>query len=243
MSRSEHRRGEPVSHDASDLAMLIRENGPHCLLLARHGETDWNAQARLQGQRNVPLNTRGRSQARALARVLASIPVSTIHSSTLTRCVETAARVADVNSARPRVIQSPLLKETALGVLEGESKARQSTPELARHYAEFSKDEINYRVPGGENLHDVFDRVDEFLRADRLSSGDAIYLIVGHRNVNKMLIKHLLGLSFEEGLHVKQEHERLYLFFGNSRELWSCWLQDGEVELSLGHATTSDTYA
>ena len=158
--------------------------------------------------------------------------------------MQTAASIAELNVARPALIPSHLLKETALGILEGEFKAKQSTPELARCYAEFSRDEINCRVPGGENLHDVFARVEQFLeQEERLLSCDGIHLIVGHRNVNKMLVKHLLGLSFEEGLHVEQENQRLYLYFEGSHELWSCWMEGGRHRLSRGRATTSASYA
>ncbi len=53
--------------DETDLAEFIRDRGPHCLIVSRHGETAWNAEGRLQGQQDVPLNSRGRSQSLAAA--------------------------------------------------------------------------------------------------------------------------------------------------------------------------------
>ena len=41
------------------------------ILFVRHGETDYNASGRLQGQRDIPLNGRGRAQASAIGRALA----------------------------------------------------------------------------------------------------------------------------------------------------------------------------
>jgi len=91
-------------------------------------------------------------------------------------------------------------------------------------------------VPDGENLHDVAARVQRFFALqDELLKGPAFHLIVGHRNVNKMILKHLLGLSFEEGFRVEQEHQRLYLYFDASKELWSCWV---EGTAPPGYATT-----
>ena len=61
------------------------------ILLARHGETDWNAERRLQGHADTPLNDYGRAQARALAR--GSSPASEIdavYASDLRRAHETA---------------------------------------------------------------------------------------------------------------------------------------------------------
>lgn len=229
--------------DEAALAEFIRDRGPQCLIVARHGETAWNAEGRLQGQKDIPLNSRGRGQAMSAARFLRSVPLVQIHSSTLRRCQETARYLAETNMGRPNVLSSDLLRETALGVLEGELKDRQSTAELTRHYQDFCKDEIHYRVPDGENLHDVAVRVQRFfIDQDEHLKGPGIHLIVGHRNVNKMILKHLLGLSFEEGFRVEQEHQRLYLYFDGSKELWSCWVVEGTAAHPIpGYATTMDS--
>ena len=80
--------------DETELADFVRDRGPHCLIVARHGETDWNAEGRLQGQQDIALNSRGRIQALAAARFLRSIPLQQVHSSNLRRCQETAGSVA-----------------------------------------------------------------------------------------------------------------------------------------------------
>ena len=228
--------------DQTDLADFIRDRGPHCLIVARHGETEWNAEGRLQGQQDIPLNSRGCSEALAVARFLRSVPIIQVHTSTLRRCRQTARPIAETNIGRPNVVSSDLLKETALGVLEGEMKEQQSTAELTRHYQDFCRDEIRYRVPDGENLHDVAARVQRFF-VDRcqLLKGPGIHLIVGHRNVNKMILKYLIGLSFEEGFRVEQEHQRLYLYFDSSKELWFCWVDGTAARLTRGYATTMDS--
>ena len=147
--------------------------------------------------------------------------------------------IAEGNIGQPSVVYSDLLKETALGVLEGELIVRQSTSELTRHYQNFSRDEIHYRVPSGENLHDVSTRVQCFFaNQSQLLEGQGIHLIVGHRNVNKMIIKFLLGLSFEEGFRVEHEHTRLYFYFGARNELWSCQVADKSARFTQGCATT-----
>ncbi len=228
----------PNSRGETDLAQFIRDRGPHCLIIARHGETEWNAQRRLQGQRDVLLNKRGQSQALVVARFLRSVPLVQVHSSTLGRAWKTADSIAKININRPNVVCSDLLKETALGVLEGELIGRQSSAELSRYYRDFSRDEINYRVPDGENLHDVSARVQRFFADQRqLLEGPGMHLIVGHRNMNKMILKSLLGLSFEQGFRVEHEHQILYFYFGGPRELWSCRVGGSSPRFTPGYST------
>ena len=64
---------------------------------------------------------------------------------------------------------------------------------------------------------------------------------MGHRNVNKMILKHILGLSFEEGFRVEQEHQRLYLYFDALKGLGSCWVEGTAARLTRGYITTTDS--
>ena len=235
MSTTQH-----IVSDGTDLAEFISDRGPHCLMVARHGETDWNAERRLQGQQDTSLNSRGRCQALKVARLLKNLPLLQVHSSTLRRCQETARPIAEANIGQPNVVSSDLLKEIALGVLEGELKDQQSTAALTRHYQNFSRDEVHYRLPDGETLHDAAVRVQRFFGQNEYLTGPGIQLIVGHRNVNKMIVKYLLELSFEEGFSIEQEHQRLYLYFRTSNELWSCWMGAATACLTLGYTTTKN---
>ena len=65
------------------------------ILLARHGETDWNSERRWQGHADQPLNDVGRAQARELAETLADRAIDVVYSSDLVRAHETALIVAE----------------------------------------------------------------------------------------------------------------------------------------------------
>jgi broad specificity phosphatase PhoE len=87
------------------------------LLLARHGETDWNASGRLQGHTDRPLNDYGRRQARELADRLADDDIAAIYASDLSRAKETA-EIVGAELGLPVVIDSDL-RERNWGSWEG----------------------------------------------------------------------------------------------------------------------------
>lgn len=83
----------------------------------RHGETDWNLRDIVQGQRDVPLNATGRTQARAARDLLRGVEIGTICSSPLARSLETARIVQAERDCRLEVIDG--LKEFGMGRAEG----------------------------------------------------------------------------------------------------------------------------
>jgi probable phosphoglycerate mutase len=87
------------------------------LLLVRHGETDWNADGRLQGQTDRPLSDFGRRQARQLADELADEELEAVYSSDLTRARETAEIIGE-RLGLP-VALDPDLREKDWGTWEG----------------------------------------------------------------------------------------------------------------------------
>jgi uncharacterized phosphatase len=93
--------------------------------LIRHGQTDWNAQRRLQGATDIPLNDVGRGQARDAVDVLSDYEWDAIVSSPLSRAAETASVIADgLGLSVTRHI--PALAERSFGPAEG----LQAGPEL-----------------------------------------------------------------------------------------------------------------
>src|SRR5438876_6792690 len=96
---------------------LTSLNGVTTLILARHGETDWNRDGRCQGHADPPLNERGREQALELAELLADEPIEAVYSSDLRRAHETARIVADRKGLD--VIVDPQLRERDVGHWSG----------------------------------------------------------------------------------------------------------------------------
>lgn len=87
------------------------------ILLARHGETDWNLERRVQGHTDRSLNERGLEQARALAESLAGERLDAVYASDLRRAVDTANEVARRHGLD--VVALPELREKHFGTWEG----------------------------------------------------------------------------------------------------------------------------
>lgn len=166
------------------------------LLLARHGESIWNAERRFQGSTDIPLSARGRAQAEALARGLRGYRVRAAYVSPFRRAVETAElalRGTDV----PLVVIDEL-RELSLGAWEGctvdEVRTRAGDP-----YVAWIRAPHDCPPPGGEPLPVVSDRVRAGL--DRIAAahpnGDDV-LVVAHGGVISVYACHLLGCSFNQ---------------------------------------------
>lgn len=88
------------------------------ILLARHGQTDFNAPpVRIQGSLDPPLNELGRSQARELAELVAAEGVGALYTSDMQRARQTAAIVGERVGLEPVV--EPRVRECAWGAWEG----------------------------------------------------------------------------------------------------------------------------
>jgi len=89
------------------------------IFVFRHGETDWNAQHRIQGRENIPLNARGRAQAKAMARAVEGkhFPAF-ILTSDLDRAIETGQILAAQLGIRTLIVE-PNLTECSFGQLSG----------------------------------------------------------------------------------------------------------------------------
>src|ERR1700712_2452823 len=88
------------------------------LYLVRHGETDWNAQRRIQGSTDIPLNATGRAQAATAGGILARREWDGIYASPLSRAFETASIIAgEVGLGEPTTIAA--IVERNYGEAEG----------------------------------------------------------------------------------------------------------------------------
>lgn len=160
------------------------------ILIARHGESDWNRTKRWQGHADRPLTARGREQARVLAARLGHIELDAVYSSDLQRARETAAVVAESQELDLRI--EPDLREVDVGSWSGltRDEAEEQFPEgFARWRAGF---------PGwedGETYEDMTTRVLAAVNGIAAAHAGGRTLVVSHGGPIRAMHAAALGLD------------------------------------------------
>ena len=183
------------------------------ILLARHGETPWNAEGRYQGQEDIALSPTGEHQARALGERLRDVQIDRAVASPLSRARRTA-ELALGESRIPMLALDPGLMEIAHGTWEGllAAEIHVRDPQRLQAWRDAPHEVL---MPQGESLQHVFDRAwPAFARAcDGLGSDDTL-LIVAHDAVNRVLLCHVLGIPLARLWTFRQAPTTLNLLEG-----------------------------
>jgi glucosyl-3-phosphoglycerate phosphatase len=164
------------------------------LIVWRHGNTDWNAAGRFQGQADVPLNDLGRRQAERSARTLAALRPAAIVASDLRRAADTAAALSAVTGLV--AAHDERLRERFFGEWQGLTRAEIE----ARHPAGIARWRAGEDVVGGgvETLDDLGKRVSEaFQDAAALAPGGVV-VVATHGAAARQGLAHLLGWPGEQ---------------------------------------------
>ena len=147
-------------------------------MFVRHGETDWNRVRRIQGgSSNTELNERGRQQAESLALRLRQETIQAIYSSPLQRALDTAQAIADYHQLLVEI--EPSLKEIEVGELEGVS-ITEVGKQLSQLLTTHSQDEELPKIPGGESLTGVQQRVWSTIQRLVDRHRDGVLIVVSH---------------------------------------------------------------
>jgi len=165
------------------------------ILLARHGETPWNAEGRYQGQIDVELSATGIAQAHSLGERLHTVEITRAVSSPMLR----ARRTAELALGESRVSMLQFdegLKEIGHGEWEGllASEIRERDPSRLLAWKE-APETVMMPGAGGESLRAVANRAwPAFARACEGLGDDDTLLVVAHDAVNRILLCRILGL-------------------------------------------------
>lgn len=161
------------------------------VLLARHGQTDWNAAGRWQGHADRPLSAAGTRQARELAERLRGYPLDAVYASDLRRALETAAAVAARQGLA--VTALPELREVDTGSWTGLTR-----PDAQRRFPEeFARWEATGEPgwEGGESYDDLSARVVPAVERIGEAHPGGRVLVVAHAGVVRAVHARVLGLD------------------------------------------------
>jgi probable phosphoglycerate mutase len=188
------------------------------LIFVRHGETDWNVEGRLQGQRDIPLNDNGRAQARRNGTAIkAAMPEAVgfdFVASPLSRSRETMEIVRAAMGLPPQAYATDdRLKELTFGDWEGFTDAdlRTASAELI---AARAKDKWSSLPPGGESYRVLSERVADWLKGIVRPT-----LTVSHGGVGRVLRQMILDLDPLAAISGSFPQDRV-LVFDRGYERW-----------------------
>jgi len=165
--------------------------------LIRHGETEWNATKRAQGQADVPLNDVGRRQAQEAAARLDGVTLGAVYASDLSRAIDTAEPIARARDLE--VITDPAFREIDQGEWEGLAldEIRSRWPDLwgpARHFVQ---------RPGGESPEQVQKRALEGVARVIERHPQTAVAIVSHGGTIRWIAAEALGYDMQGSARVR----------------------------------------
>jgi alpha-ribazole phosphatase len=173
------------------------------IYLIRHGEVNGASTRRYNGHADVGLSERGIAQYEMMKERLADKEISACYSSDLTRCATGAVIIGERLGLKPVFMGN--LRELDIGVWEGKTheELRQEFP--AEWQSRFA-DIVNYRVPGGENLLDLRNRImsaiGEIIEQHR---GENV-LVIAHGGANRVILLEAIGAPLSSLFNIEQEY-------------------------------------
>lgn len=156
------------------------------LIAIRHGETAWNADSRIQGQLDIPLNALGEWQAGRLGAALADEPIAAIYASDLRRAWQTAEAIAGPHGLR--IAADAGLRERCFGHFEGRTFA-QIEAELPEQAQLWRTRDTAFAPEGGESLTVFRDRVTRTAAAIAARHPGELVVLVAHGGVMDVLYR------------------------------------------------------
>lgn len=152
----------------------------------RHGETDWNRDARVMGALEIPLNATGEAQCAVAGELLSQFAIDRICSSPMLRARQSAQILSQALSIDVEPL--PGLEEVCFGDWQGLTYAEILDDE---RYAAFSSDPINQPTPGGETIAEVQARGLACL--ETAQEGEAV-VFVSHGDILRSILCYYLNV-------------------------------------------------
>lgn len=192
------------------------------LYFVRHGQTEWNAIRRMQGQWNSDLSELGRQQAEVNGKLLSSCNIEIMFVSPLDRTRQTADIINRHLDLTPNY--DDRIMEWDCGDWSGELYEQVSIKWTDAWQA---LHRFNYRGPNCENYPDMYKRAGPFLDDVKARSEENI-AIVSHGMIGKVMVSQLLGLDEQQTLAMHQPNDLIFRLTLVSSGIEVCHFSKGE---------------
>lgn len=176
------------------------------LYFVRHGQTEWNAIARMQGQWNSDLNERGRGHADINGQLLSKLSIDALYVSPLDRTRQTAEIINQYLKLDP--VFDDRIMEWDCGDWSGEMYA-DIRVKWAEEWQALEADRYNFRAPNGENYPDMLERSKPFVE-ELLASDHTNIAIVSHGMIGKVMAAYLMNYNAPETLDIHQQNDTVF---------------------------------
>ncbi|HNW58803.1 MAG TPA: histidine phosphatase family protein [bacterium] len=161
------------------------------LIVVRHGETEWNADKRMQGHMDVPLSATGILQAQAVASRLAAEPVDRIYSSDLKRAFKTAEIIR--GERKMALFTDVRLREIHMGTFQGMTQG-EAQEKHAEAWERFFVQDAEYALPGGQSRAQKQMEIAEFMEEVVRDNPNRRLVVVTHGGILIAMLRHVLHL-------------------------------------------------
>jgi broad specificity phosphatase PhoE len=201
-----------LKYTAVKFILRVKVSKKTILHLARHGQTEWNTEHRIQGQLDSPLTVQGKQQAEHLARLCLSLNISKILTSPLGRAVQTAGICAHKLNLDVMIIDG--IKERHFGQWQG-----LLTPQVQgyKDYTEITSQITECEPKEGESAKQLLSRFEQALKIQVKEAPNDTYLVVTHGDVLRCFMAQFLtpeqsqtGYDYKNGhlISIAYDHSR-----------------------------------
>lgn len=165
------------------------------LLLARHGQTDWNPKQMVMGRSDISINEIGKKQARHLQGWLRDVEIHAVYSSPMPRALETAAILIEGKKGL-EIVEEPGVAEIDYGDWVGLTFS-EVEQKYNQEYNDYRFCPSRMKIPGGEAVVDVQKRAVAAIERIRKKHEEQRVLVISHADVSKAILVHYLGIPLD----------------------------------------------
>ncbi len=184
------------------------------IFLIRHGQTDWNRERRIMGDKPIALNSTGKAQVKALAEFLRHFPIDHFYTSPLRRTLETAEILNEGRALS--LVQKKELREVECGQWVGKTFYEVSLLPGYVDYYEFPNQPVGVT---GESLKQLRERSVHFVEELRSKHRKGKIVLVSHADWIKCLLMHYLKMPLQQLHQLRIDNASLsHLVFEDGKE-------------------------